>query len=292
MNASKQVLVSVVIPNYNYGRYISEAIESVLAQTYPHFEIIVVNNGSTDDSLEILQEYRDRITLINQENRGQSEARNSGLRVAAGELIAFLDADDVWSPKKLESQISLISEKSQLIYCGIRMFESQSGAIIENFWPKYRGSCKELFVLNPGSAIVIGGESTVLITRDLLNKVGGFDPNFSTSGGWDFYRRCSLYTNFDFVDEILVNYRRHGSNASQSTQINIHDIRKSYLKLLFELTDVVGKKKFLKTYIIMEVRFLKTLLRKFSFKALLVSVLYFPFRIISFSLTLFRGESK
>jgi glycosyltransferase involved in cell wall biosynthesis len=93
MNTDKKV--SVIIPNYNYAQYVGEAIESVIDQTYSNIEIIVVNNGSTDNSLELLKEFGDRICLVNQENLGQSGARKSGLLRATGDFIAFLDADDI-----------------------------------------------------------------------------------------------------------------------------------------------------------------------------------------------------
>ena len=89
-------LISVIIPNYNYARYLSVAISSVLSQTYPNIEIIVVNNGSTDNSIQVLRQFGSQIILLDQQNLGQSGARNSGLRAAQGDLIAFLDADDFW----------------------------------------------------------------------------------------------------------------------------------------------------------------------------------------------------
>ena len=110
MNTDKKV--SVIIPNYNYAQYVGQAINSVLNQTYSNIEIVVVNNGSTDNSLDILKGFGDRICLVNQENLGQSGARKSGLSRATGDFIAFLDADDMWDPKKIEKQImEVIPEK-------------------------------------------------------------------------------------------------------------------------------------------------------------------------------------
>ena len=100
--------VSVIIPNFNYADFVGEAIQSVLKQTYQNTEIIVVNNGSTDNSLEILRSFGDKILIVDQANLGQSGARNAGLAKSTGELIAFLDADDLWEPKKLEKQMILL----------------------------------------------------------------------------------------------------------------------------------------------------------------------------------------
>src|SRR5438309_4900890 len=98
-------LVSVVVPNYNYGRYVREAVDSVLGQTYPAVEVIVVDDGSSDDSLSVLQSYGSKIKLVVQPNGGVHKARNRGIEESKGEFVAFLDADDVWEPTKLERQV-------------------------------------------------------------------------------------------------------------------------------------------------------------------------------------------
>src|SRR5437870_11720 len=102
--------VSVIIPNYNYAHYVSQAIDSVLAQTYPHREVIVINDGSTDNSAEVLRSYGDSIRWIDQENRGQSVARNRGIEESRGDLVAFLDGDDAWLPTKLQRQIECLRD--------------------------------------------------------------------------------------------------------------------------------------------------------------------------------------
>jgi glycosyltransferase involved in cell wall biosynthesis len=98
-------LVSVIMPAYNTARYIREAIDSVLDQDYPSKELIVIDDGSTDGTLEVLRSYGDRITLIEQRNQGSAVARNAGLAAARGECIAFLDSDDIWLPGKLRLQV-------------------------------------------------------------------------------------------------------------------------------------------------------------------------------------------
>lgn len=232
--------VSVIIPNYNYAGYVGDAIRSVLSQTYSNIEVIVVNNGSDDNSMEVLSEFGDAIVLINQPNKGQSGARNSGIEKSTGGLIAFLDADDTWEPTKLEKQISLLNVDTQLIYCGISSFDDETGTVLSVDLPKYKGSCISEFLANPGTAVVLGGESTVLITRELVSKVGKFDTSLSISAGWDFYRRCSLQTNFGFVPEILTNYRIHGKNMSLMSRERIGDIRKSFYRLASDKEGTFG----------------------------------------------------
>src|SRR5438445_9254645 len=108
--AMNKDLVSVVIATYNYGRFVTQAVESVLAQTYVNIEIIVVDDGSDDDTREQLAPYGDRIRYIYQENQSVAAARNTGIRAATGDLIAFLDADDVWHPHKLELQMHYLAD--------------------------------------------------------------------------------------------------------------------------------------------------------------------------------------
>jgi len=154
-----QKKISVIIPNYNYARYIEQAIESVLIQSYENVELIIVNNGSTDNSLEVLEKFGDKIHLIDQPNLGQSGARNSGLSLSSGELIAFLDADDFWEPNKLEMQISLMNDATQLVYSGISPFKDPGGEKLQSVLPKYKGSCSKYFIDLPGASIVLSGEA-------------------------------------------------------------------------------------------------------------------------------------
>jgi glycosyltransferase involved in cell wall biosynthesis len=259
--------VSVIIPNYNYARFVGEAIESVISQTYPNIEIIVVNNGSTDNSLEILKEFGDRIYLVNQKNLGQSGARKSGLSKATGDFIAFLDADDIWEPQKIEKQLLLFSPRTELVYCGIRRFSENSKKRVSIYLPRFRGSCASAFVNQPGVSVVLSGESTAIFTRALLEKVGGFDPELNSAAGWDFFRRCSKFTNFDFVPEVLVNYRIHDSNMSNNGLKTIPDIRSAYKKLFEDKEWALTPKQSRRIVYSLEHAFLKTHLKQRNFKA-------------------------
>jgi len=110
-------IVSVIIPTFNRGWVIREAIDSVLNQTFGSFELIVVDDGSTDNTHDILAEYKDRITLIKQRNRGVSAARNRGMDVASGRFMAFLDSDDLWLPQKLSRQIAFFESNPAALIC-------------------------------------------------------------------------------------------------------------------------------------------------------------------------------
>jgi glycosyltransferase involved in cell wall biosynthesis len=259
--------ISVIIPNYNYAQYVGLAIESVLGQSYQNVELIVVNNGSTDNSLDILRNFGKDIILINQFNLGQSGARNSGLLNATGDIIAFLDADDVWQPTKLEKQIQLLNESTQLIYCGIAPFKEGNPNSIPIVLPTYSGDCTRFFIEDPGASIVLSGESTALFSRKLLDKVGTFDTALNSTAGWDFFRRCSRVTNFDFVNEPLVNYRLHATNMSNSKKNVILDMRRAYSKLFEDEDWAVSKKKEIEICKSLELSYLKTYLKIFDFKS-------------------------
>ena len=254
--------VSVIIPNYNYAQYLGEAIDSVLEQTYKNIEIVVVNNGSTDNSLEVLEKYSKEISLVNQENQGQSGARNAGLEKATGDYIAFLDADDLWDKQKIEKQLLLFTNKIELVYCGINQFSDSTQMIIRKQIPVFRGSCSEAFIDYPGVSIVLSGESTCIFTRSLLEKVGRFDSELNSAAGWDFFRRCSKFSDFDFVSEPLVTYRIHSSNMSHSFQNTIMDIRLAYKKLFADDLWKLSPRKVRRIAISLEYSFFKTYLKK------------------------------
>ncbi len=208
-------LVSVIIPNYNYARFLGAAIDSVLAQTYENFEIIVVDDGSSDNTVEVVEAYGNRIKFCPQKNQGSATARNNGVKPSSGEFIAFLDADDIWLPEKLEKQVAKLSEDEEfgLVHCGMREFDSETDKTIH---PHLQG--EEGWVANDlllfEKPVVIGGGSCLLIKREAFEAVGGFDTNFkkANSEDWDFIYRLARQYKIGFVPEILVDYRNHGKN--------------------------------------------------------------------------------
>ena len=274
------MMLIVIIPNYNYAAYVGEAVQSVLAQTYRNIEIIVVNNGSIDNSLEVLNGFGDKIILVNQSNRGQSGARNAGLTKSTGGLIAFLDADDLWEPTKLEKQIALMSDDIQLIYSGLSRFDDKSGETLSLEFPRYKGNCTPHFLGNPGISVVLGGESSALFSRELLSKVGSFDSNLSISAGWDFFRRCSYFTNFDFVPEVLIKYRIHANNMSSVPENYILDIRNAFYKMVSDSSTSSGFVRLFSGFIELEWSFVKTFILHRSLIGLIGEFLRFPYQVV------------
>lgn len=214
-------LVSIVIPNYNNANYIVDTIDSALAQDYPNTEIILIDDGSTDVSLEILQKYENRIRVIVTKHRGASAARNSGILAARGDLIALMDSDDLWLPHKLTLQVNHMLEVGlDLIYCGGRRF----GDIDINktiYYPKYEGNCRKAFEDNPTSAVIVLGCSSAVFRKSLLTLSGLFDTTFQNAAeDWDFFRRYCINAKVGFVKDELVLYRKHSNNLSSSS---LHD---------------------------------------------------------------------
>lgn len=228
--------VSVIIPNHNYARYLSTTIESVLMQSVGSLDLIVVDNGSTDDSREVISRYRGELTAVFQEDLGQASGRNTGLMHAKGDLVAFLDADDYWEPRKLELQLQKLNDEYQFIYTGLRQFDSDTGATLNSIKPRFEGDCRFAYLKFPSTAIVPAGESSALMTRALVDKVGRFDERLNSATGRDFFRRCSYHTKFGFVDSELVNYRIHRKNMSDNRRQMMKDTELAY-ELLFSDPD-------------------------------------------------------
>lgn len=205
-------LVSVIIPNYNYANYVCEAINSVLDQTYENIEIIVVDDGSADNSAEILKGYGDRITAIFQPNAGVSAARNNGVKNSSGEYVAFLDADDVWLPKKIEKQVDLFESEKDLglVHVGVEEIDA-NGNMLQTRLDGMSGAVSREFLLFERS-VVLGGGSGSALPRRIFDEVGGVDLDLQTSADWDLFYRVSRVYNIGFVPEVLLKYRIHSSN--------------------------------------------------------------------------------
>lgn len=205
-------LVSVIIPNYNYARYIREAIDSALAQTYPNIEVIVVDDGSKDESQKISESYGDRIITILQENSGVAAARNNGVKNSSGEYLAFLDADDVWLPRKIEKQVDLFESQQDLglVHVGVKEIDT-SGNMLQTRLDGMSGNVSHEFLLFE-RPVVLGGGSGMMIPHRVFDELEGFDLLLLTSADWDLFYRVSRSYKIGFVPEVLLKYRIHGSN--------------------------------------------------------------------------------
>ena len=221
-------LVSVIIPNYNYASYVGEAIDSVLAQDYPSVEIIVVDDGSSDDSRAVIKSCGGKINGIFQRNQGVSAARNNGVAAANGEFVAFLDADDAWMPTKLSRQMERFANADVgLVHVGVSHIDGAGKAISEDLEGQEGRVANDLLLLKP---VILGGGSGVVIRRSIFDEVGGFDTRLSTSADWELYYRIANRCEVAFVPEALVRYRFHGSNMHNNVAAMEHDVRIGFEK--------------------------------------------------------------
>lgn len=181
--------VSVIIPVYNGERYLAEAINSALVQTVQPREVIVVDDGSNDATNNIAAEFQEAINLVRQENQGVAAARNRGAGIAKGDFLAFLDADDVWMPEKLEAQLALFAQEQQLglVHCGVREVNAEGEVLREKCNGMSGWVSREFLMFR--RPVVLGGGSGAMIPRRKFDEVGGFDPSLSTSADWDLYYR-------------------------------------------------------------------------------------------------------
>lgn len=212
--------VSVVMPAYNVARYISETLASVFAQTFTNFEVIVVNDGSPDtEDLEVsLVPYLRRIRYIKQENRGVSAARNEALRVARGEFIAFLDADDLWEPNYLEEQLKFLEEKTCDLVCADAMHFGGSPLEGKSFMEAFMDSAPatgEFTFLNLVSAERSLITSGVLARRQPILEAGLFDETLRNSQDFDLWLRLIRQGNvLAYQRKVLLRYRVHENSLS------------------------------------------------------------------------------
>jgi glycosyltransferase involved in cell wall biosynthesis len=204
--------ISVIIPTYNYGRFIREAIDSVLAQTYPVAEIIVVDDGSTDDTLEILAGFGNRIVTVLRSNAGVSAARNAGMAVARGEYLAFLDSDDVWLPEKIEKQIVRFEADPELglVHCGAELIDAAGKTLSVELTGLEGWVARQLIALGHG---LVAPGSSMMVPRSVAEEIGGFDSRLLACEDGDFCYRIALRYRLGFVPELLVRYRQHGDGS-------------------------------------------------------------------------------
>jgi len=210
------MLVSTVIPTYNYARFVGRAIESVLAQTYPQIECVVVDDGSTDDTAHVLARYGERIRVIRQENRGLSAARNTGITAARGEAIALLDADDQWRPGKIAAQVALLQREPDLgvVGCGTTVYDANGEPRREILWqsPGAAGTTAQRQIAMR-RAWVGGSGSGALIRRSVFADVGLFDEGLRAAEDLDMWLRVGARHRIQNIVSPLTIIHQHGTGS-------------------------------------------------------------------------------
>ncbi|HKN87924.1 MAG TPA: glycosyltransferase [Nitrospiraceae bacterium] len=228
-------LVSVILPVYNGARFIKESLDSVLVQTFHDYEVICVDDGSTDASLAILHEYRPNITVLRQTNAGQGAARNAGVRHASGRYVAFIDQDDRWYPWKLEQQVRTIEREPEavLVHCNSDRMDSegrvvQRGATLAEYQRAMNSPLGRL--LNEGLIL----PSAMFVRRDAFERVGGFDPELRGYEDFDLCARLKQEGRFVFLDEPGMCYRVHPGGSSRAGHTVVRS-RERFLKNMMKL---------------------------------------------------------
>jgi glycosyltransferase involved in cell wall biosynthesis len=211
-------LVTVITPSYNQGRFIEETILSVLNQDYPNIEYIIMDGGSTDQTLEILWKYKDRITWYSEKDKGQSDAINKGLRLAKGEILAYLNSDDTYLPGAITRAVLYLTSENPdlpLVY-GEGYFITAEGTIIERFPTEpfdLRYLAKTCFICQPAT----------FWKRDVLETIGLFDENLHYAMDYDYWIRVAKhYGTLGCTHEYLANSRVYPETKTMSKRFEAH----------------------------------------------------------------------
>jgi glycosyltransferase involved in cell wall biosynthesis len=221
--------ISVIIPTYNRSYCVAEAIDSAAGQSYKNHEIIVVDDGSTDDTAPVLDRYDGRLTALRTQHAGPSAARNAGIRAARGDYIAFLDSDDLWKPRKLEQQIGFFAKTPDACICQTQEIWIRNGVRVNPMkkHKKYSGwifrQCLPLCIVSP---------SAVMLHRSIFDRVGLFDETLPACEDYDLWLRIAPHYPIYLIDKPLV-IKRGGHDDQQSRtvptldRLRIHALCKS-----------------------------------------------------------------
>jgi len=227
-------LVSVVVPVFNAEKYILSAIESALTQSIQNIEVIVVDDGSTDNTTNLIEatfgkDERLRIIHLGKNWGGPAVARNTGILDSKAGVIATLDADDFWHHRKLEKQLSLINERTQFVYCWsarIQPSDDNASKPLSGPQPQFRGDVRSIVLWRN----FVGGGSTPLFTKECFHKAGPYDLDANGCEDMLFYIRAGQCTKFEVVPEYLTFYRNTPDSLSKNADVMLDSMEKVYEK--------------------------------------------------------------
>ncbi|UCD78296.1 MAG: glycosyltransferase [Desulfobacterales bacterium] len=226
---SRQPKVSVIIPTYNRAWVVKEAVDSVLTQEYDDFELIVVDDGSTDDTRKALSACGPRIKVLRQPNRGVSAARNRGIAAAAGHLVAFLDSDDLWLPSKLARQVDFFDNHPAAVICQTQEIWIRNGVRVN---PKKRHQKFSGMIFERSLELCLVSPSAVMIRKDLFDSIGGFDESLPACEDYDLWLRISCRYPVNLIDMPLIIKRGgHVDQLSRSPGLDKYRIQ-SLVKII------------------------------------------------------------
>ena len=255
--------ITIVIPAYNAEKFLGRTIESVRSQSYKDWEMIVVNDGATDSTWNIVQDYctlDERIHGINQINRGCSSARNAGISESGSSpYVIFLDADDTWEPFALETLYSALEKSPDNVaaHASCRYIDAFDNRILEGL---LEGDMRKRETFVDGHIVSIAEDEptsfnsfivvccirtpgVVLFRREILERVNGFDTDLSHGEDWDIYIRCSRHGAFKFVDKVILNYRIHEANATAQVKTYRAGLRRVFLKTMTSSENTIEQRR-------------------------------------------------
>ncbi|WFN36778.1 glycosyltransferase [Methanomicrobium antiquum] len=217
MNSEDLPLVTIVTPSYNQGRFIEETILSVLNQDYPNIEYIVMDGGSNDETLDILKKYDDKIVWVSEKDKGQTDAINKGLRIAKGEVLAYLNSDDTYLPGAISRAVRYFSENpdSKLLY-GEGYHITAEGDIIERYPTEpynFKHLAETCYICQP----------TTFWKREVIEDIGLFDESLHYAMDYDYWiRAAERYGKLDYMPEYLANSRFYQETKTMSKRVEAH----------------------------------------------------------------------
>ena len=192
---------SVIIPTYNRGWIVKEAIDSVLSQKDESLELLVVDDGSSDNTPEILSSYGNKIRVIRQDNRGVSAARNRGIEASFGDYVALLDSDDLWLPGKLSAQMKFFTNNPGALICQTEELWIRNGRRVN---PKQKHKKRSGMIFEPSLSLCLVSPSAVMVKKGLLLEVGGFDEHLTACEDYDLWLRIGCRHPIHLIDKALV----------------------------------------------------------------------------------------
>lgn len=205
-------LVSVILPTYNRDWSLKRAVDSVLAQDYPHIELIVVDDGSTDSTPSLLAAYGNRLVSVRQANKGVSAARNTGIGQAEGEFIALLDSDDAWEPNKISRQVRFFDHHPEALICQTEEIWIRNRKRVN---PKFKHKKPSGMIFEPSLHLCLVSPSAVMIRKELFQTKGLFKEDFTVCEDYDLWLRISHDTPVYLIDEALtIKYGGHEDQLS------------------------------------------------------------------------------
>lgn len=209
MRKARNPTVSVITPTYNRASLIGESIQSVLAQTFPDFELLIVDDGSSDHTEAVVRGFKDpRIRYIYQDNKGISSARNTGIANAKGRYIAFVDSDDLWLPRLLESEVPVLDTQPDVgvVYAKARAMNRDGRLMpqVSGFIQKYPGETLKSALYGDFVCIIAS-----LVRRECFDRLGLFDESLDAREDWDMWVRIAKYYRFAHIDNVLAHFRMH-----------------------------------------------------------------------------------